>query len=163
LPTDDEYLSRDKKSVRCRSSRTGHGRLFILFKSQSKQVAPGRSLPRYNCHSMQLDMTQTGDCERNFNCNAIPQLTRATGRAAPPLRSIFSTLRRFFHHPGGKEGAHLIINYLPALPRKAIPITCRSRGQRGRHGLSPFVPFSLSLSLSFSPSHSEIYFVRASG
>lgn len=47
--------------------------------------------------------------------------------------------------PGGKEGTRLIINYLPALPRKAIAITSRSRGQRDQpaSGFALFLPSSL--------------------
>lgn len=57
----------------------------------------------------------------------------------------FSSSSSFF--AGGKKGARLIINYLPALPRKAIAITSRSRGQGGLVS-PPFLPPSLTPTLS---------------
>jgi len=46
-----------------------------------------------------------------------------------PSFSSSSSSRTLSFFAGGKEGARLIINYLPALPRKGIAITSRSRGQ----------------------------------
>lgn len=74
----------------------------------------------------------------------------------PPPNSCFI--------PGGKEGTRLIINYLPTLPRKAIAITSRSRGQGDQRSsrFALFLPSSLPPT-PLPPSHSEIYFVRARG
>lgn len=80
----------------------------------------------------------------------------------PPLPSPNPVL----HSRGRGGGTRLIINYPPALPRKAIAITCRSRGQGDQpaNGFALFPPPFLPPSLPpLPPSHSEIYFVRARG
>lgn len=100
------------------------------------------------------------------NASQFASGTRESEMAS--LHSVFRSPRSLSPSPsrtpgffaGGKEGARLIINYLPALPRKAIAITSRSRGQGDQSA-----PFSTSLAHSRPPPppRTKIYFVRARG